>query len=85
MGFDWCCGQVGNGHESNWVKYLLKESFWEQSSYNNISRTKNAGFECCLLLQMVKRLVVLKNAEEIFFDHSSFELQTGSFIPDLYI
>lgn len=33
VGFDWGCGQVGSGHESSKVKYLLKESLGEQSSY----------------------------------------------------
>lgn len=53
-------GAIGNGHESNRVKYLLKEWFSEQSSYfvnfpicNNF-KTKNAVFECCLLLWIVE-------------------------------
>lgn len=71
MGFDWCCDQVGDGHESNRVKYLLKKSFSEQSNYFvhfqlcNNSKTKNV-FECCLLLWIVKFLVFLENAKEMF-------------------
>lgn len=71
MGFDWCCGQVASGHESSKVKYLLKESSGEQSSYcvyfqtYNISKTEKV-FERCLLLQMVHSLVFCENAEEMF-------------------
>lgn len=66
MGFDWGCGQVGSGHESSKVKYLLKESLGEQSSYfvyfqtYNISKAEN-GFGC-LLLQVVNSLVSWENA-----------------------
>lgn len=69
MGFDWFCDQVGSGHESSMVKYLLKESLGVQSSYfvyfqtYNITKMENV-FECCLLLQVVSSLEFCGNAEE---------------------
>lgn len=69
MGFDWCCGQVGSGHKSSKVKYMLKESLGEQSSYfvyfqtYNVSKAEN-GFGC-LLLQMLNSPVSCENTHLI--------------------
>lgn len=69
MGFDCFCDEVGSGHGSSTVKYLLKESLGEQSSYfvyfqtYNITKMENV-FECCLLLQVVTSLGFCGNTEE---------------------